>query len=50
MDCVKQQDNSGKSLLNNKERTLWIHSQSSRPMHAIQRKQPGDMHYHYVYG
>ena len=33
---------------NNKKGTVWIHSQSSRSMHAIQREQPGNLHNHNV--
>ena len=48
--CQAARQIGGKVCGNNKERTLWIHSQSSSPMHCIQRKQSGNMHYHYVCG
>ena len=32
----------------NKERTLWLHSESSRSMYGVQRKQPWNVHNHHV--
>ena len=37
-----------RKFVDNKEGTFWLHSESSRSMYAVQRKQPWNMHNHHV--